>query len=61
MSIMGWRVHFTRREPVRPREDTALMRAFPELFSRLPEDSAERGAPEDQPFQLGPRGEYDVC
>ncbi|TQC41946.1 hypothetical protein EEB14_51645 [Rhodococcus sp. WS4] len=37
------------------------MREFAELFSRLPEDSAERGAPEDQPFLLGPRGEYDVA
>lgn len=60
MSIMGWRVHFTRSEPVRPREDTALMREFPELFSRVPEDSTG-GTPEDQPFLLGPRGEYDVA
>ncbi|WP_256966243.1 site-specific integrase, partial [Streptomyces griseiscabiei] len=61
MSIMGWRVHFTRRDPAWPREATPFIREFSALFSGLDQRLDELGVPEGQPFLISPAGQYDVA
>jgi hypothetical protein len=60
MSIMDWRVHFTRRDAARPRESTPLIAEFPDLFAGLDRRLDEWHLPDGQPFLLGRGGEYDV-
>ncbi|MFH8620115.1 hypothetical protein ACH4E8_34240 [Streptomyces sp. NPDC017979] len=61
MSIMGWRVHFTRRDPAWPREATPFIREFSALFSGLDQRLDDLGVPERQPFLISPAGQYDVA
>jgi hypothetical protein len=61
MSITGWRVHFTRRDPAWPREATPFIREFSSLFSGLDEGLDNLGVPEGQPFLVDPAGQYDVA
>lgn len=56
MSIMGWRVFFTRRELPRPRTE-GVVYAKPET---LDEWLDERGVLDGQPFLISPAGGYDV-
>ncbi len=61
MSITGWRVHFTRRDPAWPRETGPFIRAFSALFAGLDERLDDLGVPDGQPFLVSPEGRYDVA
>lgn len=43
MSRTGWRVHFTRRDPVWPRVVSPFMREFSDLFATLEGRLDEQG------------------
>lgn len=49
-------MHFTRREPLWPREATPLMREFSQLFASLERRLDDWCTPEGQPLLLTPEG-----
>ncbi|WP_420036110.1 site-specific integrase [Streptomyces sp. cg28] len=59
MSSTGWRVHFTRREPLWPREATPFMREFSHLFASLERRLDDWCVPDGQPFLICPEGRFD--
>ena len=56
VSVLGWRIHFTRRALPAPRTTPPLLSIVGELDGWLD----AHGVPEGQPFLLDPAGRYDV-
>ncbi|MDX2544098.1 hypothetical protein ACOT81_20995 [Streptomyces sp. WI04-05B] len=61
MSIVGWRVRFTRRGLAWSREVPPLITDFSGLFAGLDRRLDELGVAEGQPFLISPAGKYDVA
>lgn len=56
MSILGWRVHFTRRGLAQPLTPSPLLKSLPDLDAWLD----EHGVLDGETFLLDPCGRYDV-
>lgn len=58
MPVLGWRVHFTRRQLIMPRASRSVLRGLPvdDVVTWLDRESIEDGVP----FLISPAGCYDV-